>query len=109
MALLRSWSARVRPMATGAPVVPDVTCRRTSSVARRAQVLAEGRVALLAGAQLVLGRVGEGAEVVVRLEPLGQLTQLRAVERRAVGQVGELAAEGLGAHAPTLASPRASC
>ena len=31
MAELASWSARVRPMATGSPVVPDVTCRRTSA------------------------------------------------------------------------------
>ena len=28
---LASWSARVRPMATGSPVVPEVTCRRTSA------------------------------------------------------------------------------
>ena len=28
---LASWSARVRPMATGSPVVPEVTCMRTSA------------------------------------------------------------------------------
>ena len=31
MAEFASWSARVRPIATGSPVVPDVTCRRTSA------------------------------------------------------------------------------
>ena len=29
-ALLASWSRRVNPTATGSPVVPDVTCMRTS-------------------------------------------------------------------------------
>ena len=31
IAELASWSARVSPMATGSPVVPDVTCMRTSA------------------------------------------------------------------------------
>ena len=31
MAELASWSARVSPIATGSPVVPEVTWRRTSA------------------------------------------------------------------------------
>ena len=53
----RCWPrgrAAVKPTATGSPVVPDVTCMRTSRSARRAQVRPERRLAPLALAQLVL-------------------------------------------------------
>ena len=53
----------VSPIATGSPVVPEVTCRRTRSSRSRAQVLAERRAAVLALAQLVLGREREVGEL----------------------------------------------
>ena len=89
MAELASWSARVSPMATGSPVVPDVTCRRTSASGGRAQVLAEGRPRGLRGAQL---RLGQQRDVLERL----RAGQPLAVEGRAALQVGELGSQRRG-------------
>ena len=44
-ALFASWSARVKPTATGSPVVPEVTCMRTRRSRGGAQLRAEGRIA----------------------------------------------------------------
>ncbi len=93
---LASWSCWVSPIATGSPVVPEVTWRRTRSFGVGAQVLAERRLPVLARAQLVLGGEGELGELAAALDAL-------AVEGGARLEVVELVAER-GAHAAATAS-----
>ena len=71
--------ARQRPMATGSPVVPDVTCRRTRASGARAEVLAEAAAARPArGAQLRLGQQRDIFEPPRAGQPLAVEGELRS-------------------------------
>ena len=60
---------------------------------RRAQVRAERRVPLLAGAKLVLRRVGDRAEILDTAQPVRQASEPLPVEGRALGEVSQLPLE----------------
>ena len=104
MAELASWSARVSPMATGSPVVPEVTCRRTSASGGAHRCSPKGGRAACEARRSPWSAAGRP-----RATRAGQPL---AVEGRAALQVGELGSQrrGIGhaAHASRPATRRAA-
>ena len=105
-ALLASWSARVKPTATGSPVVPEVTCMRTSRSRGAHRCGPNGGSARWPSRSSSFVVNGSRGQVLGAADVLAHAAQPLGVERARRLQVGELLLEG--AHSRGGRSPEAA-